>query len=347
MAILQLAPEAALKDWLATLAKDARVLSPKRAGSAITFAPFTQGDELLLERATLSPKHVVMPQSETLVHFTATKNPENLASTSLELSVPKDAQATILFGCRPCDSRAIAELDAMYMKGAFKDPYYAARRDALTIVSFVCNKPCGTCFCNMLSAEGPASKEGSDVLMTLIGPGYTLEAITEKGEALLKDSGFADATEHMGKVQATRDLALKHMGEPADIKEAGKRLKERFADIEFWTAMTAKCLSCGACTYMCPTCQCFTITDEGDILDGKRLRSWDSCMSSLFTREASGHNPRDTKAMRMRNRISHKYWYIPENNNGLWGCTGCGRCIRQCPVAFNIREVLLAAIKTE
>lgn len=344
MAIQQLATEAALTEWLATLTKDATVMSPKRSGASVIFAPFTKGDALLFDRATLSPKGVVIPQSETLLSFTSTKDLENLSSTKLDISVPKDAPAIILFGNRPCDARGIAELDVMYLQGPYKDPYYAARRDALTVITLTCNKPCSTCFCHMMSADGPASKEGSDVLMTLIGKGYVLEAITKKGEALLKKSGLPDADKLMEMVQKTREAGTKSMGKPADIQAAAKRLKERFDDIEFWTAMTAKCLSCGACTYMCPTCQCFTITDEGDGLSGKRLRSWDSCMSSLFTREASGHNPRDAKGMRMRNRVSHKYWYIPENNKGLWGCTGCGRCIRHCPVSFDIREVLLAAI---
>lgn len=87
--------------------------------------------------------------------------------------------------------------------------------------------------------------------------------------------------------------------------------------MDFWAEQTAKCLSCGACTYMCPTCQCFNISDEGDPLEGRRLRSWDNCMSPLFTREASGHNPRTAKALRMRNRVSHKYWYAPDYSDGV------------------------------
>ena len=136
------------------------------------------------------------------------------------------------------------------------------------------------------------------------------------------------------------------MQKPApDISAAAKRLEARFNDMDFWTAQTDKCLSCGACTYMCPTCQCFTITDEGDSLGGRRLRSWDNCMSPLFTREASGHNPRAAKAARMRNRVSHKYWYAPGYSEGRVACTGCGRCVRQCPASLDIREIVLKAIE--
>ena len=116
---------------------------------------------------------------------------------------------------------------------------------------------------------------------------------------------------------------------------------------DFWQRWTDRCLSCGACTYFCPTCYCFTITDEGEGLSekgGRRLRSWDNCMSPLFTREASGHNPRTAKALRMRNRVSHKYWYAPDYSDGRFACTGCGRCIKQCPVSLDIREIVLNAI---
>ena len=91
----------------------------------------------------------------------------------------------------------------------------------------------------------------------------------------------------------------------------------------------------------------FNITDEGEGLSekgGRRLRSWDNCMSSLFTREASGHNPRMLKAFRMRNRVSHKYSTYPENW-GAFSCSGCGRCISNCPVCVDIRAIVLAAIE--
>ncbi len=353
-----LASEKALIDWLATQAKDKQVFAPKQVAASVLYAAMspemlekTKETGLLLERATLSAKHLVIPQSEELFSFCAKKNPENLASTQIALTVAKEAEEKLLFAARPCDARGIAELDAIYLEGQFKDPYYAARREALTIITLTCNIPCPTCFCHFLSKDGPAAKEGSDILMTQIGAGFVLEAITEKGAKLLENAPFEDAKEHLETVQKTRAYGLEQMGEAVDLSIAPQRLKDRFTDIDFWTEQTAKCLSCGACTHMCPTCQCFNITDEGDTLEGRRVRSWDSCMSAVFTREASAHNPRPTKAMRMRNRISHKYWYIPENSRGLreglWGCTGCGRCIRQCPVAFDICEVLLKAIKDD
>ncbi len=110
--------------------------------------------------------------------------------------------------------------------------------------------------------------------------------------------------------------------------------------MSYWQKMAAQCLSCGICTYVCPTCYCFTITDEIENLRGERLRSWDSCMFYHYTLEASGHNPRPSKLNRYRNRVGHKFSYIPEKYDGLIGCCGCGRCIRSCPVSIDIRQVV-------
>ena len=99
------------------------------------------------------------------------------------------------------------------------------------------------------------------------------------------------------------------------------------------------CLGCGVCTFLCPTCHCFDILDEGDSEQGERIRIWDSCMFPLFTLHASGTNPRPGGKERMRQRIMHKFSYFLDNHDQP-GCTGCGRCIRSCPVNLDIREVL-------
>ena len=127
------------------------------------------------------------------------------------------------------------------------------------------------------------------------------------------------------------------------------KVAARFTDVDFWEKETDRCLSCGACTYFCPTCYCFNITDEGEATSekgGRRLRTWDNCMSPLFTREASGHNTRMEKALRMRNRVSHKFSTYPENW-GTFSCNGCGRCISNCPVSLDIRQIVLDAINAD
>ena len=165
-------------------------------------------------------------------------------------------------------------------------------------------------------------------------------------EELLAASSLAEGAELFHKAEAARKEAWASLVPAPNIKSAPEKVAARFTDTQFWQDQTDRCISCGACTYFCPTCYCFTITDEGEGLSekgGRRLRSWDNCMSSLFTREASGHNPRMLKAFRMRNRVSHKYSTYPENW-GAFSCSGCGRCISNCPVCVDIRAIVLAAI---
>lgn len=333
----------ALASWLAEVAASRQVLAPRQEGKAVVFRPLVAGETPVLARATVSPKAAVLPPCETLVHFSGTKDPENPAKVDIKLDDTPDAPARLLFGCRSCDARGFVTLDHPFLDGKYQDPYYKARRDNLLIVTRTCDAPCSTCFCHW-TGGGPSDPAGSDVLLTAIDGGFVLEAVSEKGEAFLAETKLPDGSDKLDAAKAVRAKGEAALAPAPDISKAASRLEARFTDMAFWKAETAKCLSCGACTYMCPTCQCFSITDEGSPLEGRRLRSWDNCMSPLFTLEASGHNPRADKAMRMRNRVSHKYWYAPEYSEGRVACTGCGRCVRQCPVSLDIREIVLNAI---
>lgn len=334
-----------LASWLAEVAASRQVLAPRQEGKAVVFRPLVAGETPSLARATVSPKAAVFPACETLVHFTGTKDPENPAKLNMKLDDTPDAPARMVFGCRSCDARGFAVLDKPFLEGKFQDAYYKARRDNLLVVTRTCDSPCSTCFCHW-TGGGPADPTGSDVLLTAVNGGFVLEAVSEKGEAFLASTKLADGSDKMDEAKAAREKAAASQQPAPDLSKAARRLEQRFTDVDFWAEQTAKCLSCGACTYMCPTCQCFNISDEGDPLEGRRLRSWDNCMSSLFTREASGHNPRMLKAFRMRNRVSHKFSTYPENW-GAFSCNGCGRCISNCPVCLDIRAIVLAALNAD
>lgn len=340
-----------LPAFLAYLAKDGRrVLVPAEKPAdkvSVVFEPWQEGKPFTLIKATVPAKAAVLPQCETLVTYKKTKDPENPENVTLTLDDTPEAQPTVVFACRPCDARGYAVLDRPYLQGPYADPYYKARREQLTVITLTCNSGCNTCFCHWVGG-GPASPNGSDVLMTEIDGGFVLQAMNAKGEAVLADSGLEDGAGFMDKVKAARQAANESLVPAPDWKVEGvqQKVAERFTDAEFWQSQTDRCISCGACTYFCPTCYCFTITDEGEAVSeqgGKRLRSWDNCMSSLFTREASGHNPRVDKANRMRNRVSHKYSTYPENW-GSFSCSGCGRCISNCPTGMDIRAMVSAAV---
>lgn len=340
---------AGLQDFLVFLSRQGRVLAPAERPAAskpsIVFAPWQKGDEICLKKATVPPKNSVLPECEILFTFKKQGCGDFACHRGLSLDNGATAEETVIFGCRPCDARGFDSIDKPFTDGLFVDPYYKARRDKLTVISLTCDSGCETCFCHWVGG-GPTSPIGSDILLTEIGNGHVLQAITDKGQALLDKSGLAEAGDNFHKAEEVRKRAWGTLKPAPKLTDAPKKLASMFEDIEFWQHWTERCISCGACTYFCPTCYCFNITDEGEAESprgGRRLRSWDNCMSSLYTREASGHNPRVRKAQRMRNRVSHKFWTFPAN----WGsflCSGCGRCIANCPVYLDIRAIVLAAM---
>ena len=336
-------PEAELVSWLAAQTQKRRVLAPVQEGPAVVFRPLQAGQKPVLERARISPKAAILPSGDTLVRFTAEKDSEDPGKlhVNLEDKSTADVPETLIFACRSCDARGFLALDTVYLQGKYKDPYYAARRAKTILMVQTCATPWATCFCHWVGG-GPDSSAGADITFTAVPGGYVLRAHSEKGTGLLAGLSEADAAA-IAAEEGVKAGARSLLQPAPNLDKAAARIRQRFEDMNFWQDHTAKCLSCGACTYMCPTCQCFTITDEGDISNGRRLRSWDTCMSALFTHEASGHNPRERKAQRMRQRISHKYSYA-QKNTGIFSCTGCGRCVIWCPASLDIREIVLDAI---
>jgi ferredoxin len=124
--------------------------------------------------------------------------------------------------------------------------------------------------------------------------------------------------------------------ETENLKE---KLEQNFSS-NYWDKVSLSCLGCGVCTFLCPTCFCFDIVDETQRRE--RVRNWDSCMFRTYSLEASGHNPRPSRVERTRQRLSHKYVYWLDQVNQI-GCTGCGRCVRYCPVGLDIRSMLRQA----
>lgn len=341
----------ALPSWLDSLALEATVYAPRREGKAVVYRPFVAGEmPEWRQRPTESAKHLLFPRSETLFSFR-----KNAQTPGVELKEPEEPGRAIIFGALSCDARGFLTIDPVYAgsgtshykKGPVKDPYYLKRREKALLIVRSCASPLATCFCHWVGG-GPASEQGADILATDVKDGLVLKAVSEQGAALLKASGLAEATaEQQDEAACAKDKAEKGMEPAPDISAGPGALKALFEDAGFWDAQSAHCLSCGACTYLCPTCHCFNITDEGNGIAGTRIRSWDTCMSPVFTLEASGHNPRTAKAVRLKNRVGHKFSYYPALHDKLFACCGCGRCIKSCPSSVDIRKIVLAAIAKE
>ena len=345
---------AALPSWLTALAREAVVYAPRREGKAVVYRPYSEGDmpEQRL-RPTESAKHAVFPRSEALFTFRREGEPENPGQRKLSLREPEEPGRAIVFGALSCDARGFFAFDPVYdgsgtsgyPSGAFKDPYYLKRREKTLLIVRACARPLATCFCHWVGGD-PASEQGADVLATDVEGGLVLRALTDKGAELLSGEGLLNATQEQEEAAASAHAAARAlMGDAPDLAAAPEALRSLFENAAFWSNESAHCLSCGACTYLCPTCYCFNITDESNGIAGARIRSWDTCMSPLFTLEASGHNPRNGKAARLKNRVGHKFSYYPGLHGGRFSCCGCGRCIKSCPSSVDIRKIVLEAIK--
>ena len=266
-------------------------------------------------------KEHMLPQNEELFRWNRDKK--------IEVKIP-DTKA-IIFGIRPCDARAIASLDPTFNTEKFPDPYYINRRKNTIIISIGCNNPDDTCFCTSFGS-GPFDPTGSDLLVVDTGEKF----LGIGKEKILDMFGFEEGNDG-GEFEA---LKKKAEGKIERINLAGIKDKlDSLKETDFFKKISYKCINCGACTFLCPTCYCFDIEDMERIDGGKRVRIWDSCMFTIYTQETSGHNPRKQEERRMRQRIMHKFNYYPFLYD-IFGCVGCGRCISYCPVNFDIRNVL-------
>jgi ferredoxin len=212
--------------------------------------------------------------------------------------------------------------------------------ESATMVGFGCNDPCSSCFCTSVGS-GPFNEKGLDALMVDLGDRFLVRSVTSKGEAFLRKIKFgADADESLMK--KALDLSKSSEGKISSRVPA-VHLKDKVANelfnAPFWEKVAFACINCGTCTYLCPTCWCFDIQDEVSGKEGDRIRNWDACMFPLFTLHGSGHNPRDKKTQRVRQRFMHKLKYYVDKYGDGAACVGCGRCVQFCPVNIDIRKV--------
>lgn len=328
-----------LKKLIVAVGKDGSFYGPVRGGDGVVLSELGPDDEMALTYSNfkLPPKRQFFPQSEVIYTY------EGGGRTEVPLPEETSDRVRVIFGVRPCDARSLLYLDKVFLDGTFSDPYYRRRRDLSIIISLACSDPLETCFCTSVGGN-PTGKEGADILASDVGDALLFEAVTPKGKAFMK--AHSDLFEQpKAKEMMVRDEQVSSAEKkiPAlDISDITERLRENF-DAPIWDEIAQRCLGCGVCTFLCPTCHCFGLYDEAHSgwgeLRGRRVRVQDACMFPSFTLEASGHNPRPSNGERMRQRIMHKFRYTVENFRDIF-CVGCGRCITHCPVNIDIRETI-------
>jgi heterodisulfide reductase subunit C len=323
-----------LPKFISEIKRKYTVYAPVRDDDIVFYRKIENPSEIELDfsNSNYPPKSLFLKQTETLFKF---KPGPNADIKPAEIGNEK----SVVFAIRPCDAKSLSILDHVF-KQDYKDPFYLDRRKNSILIGLSCNEPTLNCFCSSFD-DTPASSKYVDVLLTDIGDSYFVEVSSDKGKQLIKDFNkhFKPVKkEDEKKRDDVEKKAIAKIKRHVKTENIVEKLDKIFEN-PFWKEYGFKCVGCGTCTYLCPTCHCFDIQDESTLTKGARIRVWDTCMNPEYTLHASGYNPRPARTNRVRNRINHKYNYYPKNFD-IIACVGCGRCIKLCPVNIDIIDVV-------
>ena len=322
----------------AAIAAENDLFLPVKAAGQVNFGLWTESAEVSVEtlKTVKSAKDIFFPQSESL--YQVRREEGKLKIQGEELC----KKPFVVFGIRGCDVKGLEVLDKVFLSEPV-DSYYAARRQMGTVVAMACGRPETSCFCKVFGVD--CAEPAGDVVTWLVGDTLYWDPKTEKGEALtaklsnlLEKAEAAPVEEEKRKIRA---IVEKLPYANLSLENWGAAAADKNFDSPIWESLYSPCLACGTCTFVCPTCQCYDIKDYTTGAGVQRYRCWDSCMYSDFTMMAHGNN-RTSQMQRFRQRFMHKLAYFPANNDGMFSCVGCGRCVDKCPSHLNIVKVIKA-----
>jgi ferredoxin len=316
------------------------ILSPSRKEQGDCLFDIFDKETFTLEyrKPPMPQKSSFLPQSEVI--FTVDQGNYSPLISKVQ---------TLLFGIRACDLSGIRQLKSFYSRDR-DDIYFRGHTEGTVTVVNTCLWPQNeTCFCTTMHS-GPYAEKDYDIQLFDMGNAFLVELGSDIGKDLASMKVFAEFNQADAEERLTR---LKHMAYNSiplvpEVAEAMDILKDTGANDKVWERFGRKCIICGGCVYVCPTCSCYNVVDKTITSDsGERIRSWDACLYGGFTREASGHNPRSTQGLRLKRRHEHKllYYNRTDNQGALCGCVGCGRCSDYCPVHIGTLEVVKAIVE--
>ncbi len=322
-----------LETFLGGLREFGEVFGPvEKERGAYIYAQLTDVKNVVqdAQRTVLPPKKYLYPQKEELFRFSTQegyRKPESV-----------DKGRKILFGVHPCDIHGLSILDKVFA-GRYHEPRYFDRRDNLIIIGMNC-LPDERCFCYSMGTDWV--EKGFDLFLTELEDSYFVKIGTSCGEDLVHAQAelFRPVTDEDIQLYKERvNERNKMFVNRVELANLAQILELEY-ESEVWEELGRKCLSCGACSAVCPTCYCYEVYDVLDlnVETGSRIRRWDACLFKDFAKVAGGHNFREERSTRVKHRFYHKQVTFVEEF-GRPSCVGCGRCVTQCPAGINLIDV--------
>ncbi|MFH1683943.1 MAG: 4Fe-4S dicluster domain-containing protein [Candidatus Margulisiibacteriota bacterium] len=336
--------KADLNKFISELAQDHKVVAPAAKGyDKYAFEEVTKGEEVAREYipTILPPKKYFMPQYETLATFDTTNGQQ--------MEPVVEYEKMVLFGARTCDLAGIQCLNMVFSERP-KDLNYLVRKNQVTIIGFECNDYCDEyASCRLVHNHTPNG--GYDLFFTDLGEKFIVHINTQAGDEIVaKTQLFEPVTDaDLKALDKVRDKKREiFANEVPVVHENIPQVFDKSFDSKVWEELGKKCLACGNCTNVCPTCYCFDVIDEPnlDLKTGKRYRRWDSCQNETFAKVAGGESFREDRGARQRHRYYRKFKY-PMNKFSRLFCTGCGRCSRTCMAKINLKETLIKLVEEQ
>ena len=322
--------------WLEHLKKKARLYAPRKKENRFIFRPVKDVNEVCLEYipTILPPKKYYFPQKEKLLKFSI--EPFKTAKAIAEF------EEYILFAVHTCDIAGIQCMDVVFRDGP-EDPNYLNRKDKMSIIGIECLDYCDE-YANCASMATNVPRGGYDLMLVDIGDKFILHINSEKGELLIKGLTYVKEARDadMEGLERAREAKKKNFKEEFDahLPEVYQSFDRSFHS-PVWEDVGRRCVACGNCTAVCPTCYCFDVADEVDLSlnEGVRYRLWNSCQMDDFAKVAGGDDFRKGRDSRQRHRYYRKFKY-PVDKFNRYFCTGCGRCSRSCMAGISLVETV-------